>query len=199
MAVIPRNCKRLAEVGFPIAEVSRQAVREKSIRRGHPSTLHLWWARRPLASSRAILMALLLPDPCDAQCPKMFKEEARHILISMYGRLPGEASTIKRDEGLQRMMLKFIADFANWDNAAKPKYLKTGQALVRAAHPDKVPLVVGSFRRRRLHPAGGVTSRLRGVCQRHQSRCRSHSQGHAGGCPRATGRNWWMDCGARAP
>ena len=145
MAVIPRNCKRLAEVGFPIAEVSRQAVREKSIRRGHPSTLHLWWARRPLASSRAILMALLLPDPCDAQCPKMFKEEARHILISMYGRLPGEASTIKRDEGLQRMMLKFIADFANWDNAAKPKYLKTGQALVRAAHPDKVPLVVDPF------------------------------------------------------
>ena len=61
--MIPRNCKRLAEVGFPIAEVSRQAVREKSIRRGHPSTLHLWWARRPLASSRAILTALLLPDP----------------------------------------------------------------------------------------------------------------------------------------
>ena len=43
------------------------------------------------------------------------------------------------------MMLKFIADFANWDNAAKPKYLKTGQALVRAAHPDKVPLVVDPF------------------------------------------------------
>ena len=127
--MIPRDCKRLAEVNFPIAEVSRQAVREKSIRRGHPSTLHLWWARRPLASSRAILTALLLPDPCDAQCPKTFKEEARHILLSMYGRLPGETSTIERDEGLRRMMLKFIADFANWDNAAKPKYLKTGQAL----------------------------------------------------------------------
>ena len=43
------------------------------------------------------------------------------------------------------MMLSSIADFANWDNAAKPKYLKTGQALVRAAHPDKVPLVVDPF------------------------------------------------------
>ena len=42
-------------------------------------------------------------------------------------------------------MLKFIADFADWDNAAKPKYLKTGQALVRAAHPDKLPLVVDPF------------------------------------------------------
>ena len=56
--MIPKECKRLAEVDFPIAEVSRHAVREKTIRQGHPSTLHLWWARRPLASSRAVLMAL---------------------------------------------------------------------------------------------------------------------------------------------
>ena len=41
--MIPRECKRLAEVDFPIAEVSRHAAREKSIRHGHPSTLHLWW------------------------------------------------------------------------------------------------------------------------------------------------------------
>src|SRR3989304_6059806 len=45
--MIPKDCKRLAEVDFPIAEVSRHAAREKSIRHGHPSTLHLWWARRP--------------------------------------------------------------------------------------------------------------------------------------------------------
>ena len=64
--MIPKECKRLAEVDFPIAAVSRHAAREKSIRHGHPSTLHLWWARRPLASSRAVLMALLLPDSCDA-------------------------------------------------------------------------------------------------------------------------------------
>ena len=135
----------MAEVRFPIAEVSRQTVREKSIRHGHPSTLHPWWARRPLASSRAILTALLLPDPCDARCPKTFKEEARHILLTMYGGPKGEVSPVERDEGLRRMMLKFIADFADWDNAAKPKYLKTGQALVRAAHPDKLPLVADPF------------------------------------------------------
>ena len=46
--MIPRECKRLAEVDFPIADVSKHAAREKSIRHGHPSTLHLWWARRPL-------------------------------------------------------------------------------------------------------------------------------------------------------
>jgi hypothetical protein len=51
--MIPKDCKRLAEVDFPIAVVSKHAAREKSIRHGHPSTLHLWWARRPLAACRA--------------------------------------------------------------------------------------------------------------------------------------------------
>ena len=143
--MIPRNCKRLAEVIFPVVEVSRQAAREKSIRRGHPSTLHPWWARRPLASSRAMLMALLLPDPCDPLCPEEFKEEARHILLSMYDRARGNTPAIERNEGLRRFILTFIAEFANWDNAAKPKYLKAGQALVRAAHPDVSPRVADPF------------------------------------------------------
>jgi len=50
--MIPKECKRLAEVDFPIAVVSKHSAREKSIRHGHPSTLHLWWARRPLAACR---------------------------------------------------------------------------------------------------------------------------------------------------
>jgi adenine-specific DNA methylase len=57
--MIPKGCKRLAEVDFPIAEVSRHAARETSIGHGHPSTLDLWWAQRPLASSRAVRLALL--------------------------------------------------------------------------------------------------------------------------------------------
>jgi len=77
---MPLECKRLAEVDFPIAVVSKHAAREKSIRHGHPSTLHLWWARRPLASSRAVLLALLLPDPCDPHCPEDFRREARQYL-----------------------------------------------------------------------------------------------------------------------
>ena len=77
--MIPKECKRLAEVDFPIAVVSRHAAREKTIRHGHPSTLHLWWARRPLASSRAVLLALLLPDPCDPHCPAVQGEGARAV------------------------------------------------------------------------------------------------------------------------
>ena len=86
--MIPKACKRLAEVDFPIAEVSRHAVREKSIRHGHPSTLHLWWARRPLASSRAVLLALLWPDPCDPLCPAEFKATWRgEMLPQVLGRI----------------------------------------------------------------------------------------------------------------
>ena len=143
--MIPKECKRLAEVDFPIAEVSRQAVREKSIRHGHPSTLHLWWARRPLASSRAVLMALLLPDPCDAHCPAAFKRAARRILLAHDGRPKGWLQEIEPDDGLRRILLKFIADFANWDKAANPAYLETSRALVRAAHGEEPPLVVDPF------------------------------------------------------
>ena len=143
--MIPKECKRLAEVDFPIAEVSRHAAREKSIRHGHPSTLHLWWARRPLASSRAVLMALLLPDPCDPHCPDEFKAKARETLLAMRGRASGWDSTVKTDEGLRRVLLRFIADFANWDNCAKSEYLEAGRGLVKAAHPEQTPLVVDPF------------------------------------------------------
>ena len=143
--VIPTTCKRLAEVDFPIAEVSRHAVREKSIRHGHPSTLHLWWARRPLASSRAVLLALLLPDPCDPHCPPEFRDQARQILLSMQARPSGWDAQVKTDEGLRRVLLRFIADFANWDNSANAEYLTISRALVRAAHPDETPLVVDPF------------------------------------------------------
>ena len=133
--MIPKECKRLAEVEFPISEVSRQAAREKSIRKGHPSTLHLWWARRPLASSRAVLMALLMPDPCDPYCPKEFKGKARELLLGMRGRPSGWDSTIQSDEGLRQVILKFIADFANWDNAVREEYLNASRGLVNPNPP----------------------------------------------------------------
>jgi adenine-specific DNA methylase len=138
--MIPKGCKRLAEVDFPIAEVSRHAAREKSIRHGHPSTLHLWWARRPLASSRAVLLALLWPDPCDPLCSAEFKVQARKLLPRVGGCNPGTT-----DEDLRKALLKFIADFANWDNAAQRTYLEVSRALVKAAHGEEPPLVVDPF------------------------------------------------------
>ena len=136
--MIPRECKRLAEVDFPIAEVSKHAAREKSIRHGHPSTLHLWWARRPLASPRAVLLALLLPDPCDAHCPESFKQQARNILREV--RQPPA-----NDAELRQGLLAFIANFANWKNAADRTHLNVSRALVQAAHGEEPPLVVDPF------------------------------------------------------
>ena len=55
--------KKLIEVALPLEAINAASAREKSIRQGHPSTLHLWWARRPLAASRAVLFARLVDDP----------------------------------------------------------------------------------------------------------------------------------------
>jgi putative DNA methylase len=68
--------KRLIEVDLPIARISAHARREKSIRHGHISTLHIWWARRPLAACRAVICAALWPDPADPLCPPAFREAA---------------------------------------------------------------------------------------------------------------------------
>ena len=54
---------KLIEVALPLAAINKAASREKSIRHGHPSTLHLWWARRPLAATRAVIWASLVDDP----------------------------------------------------------------------------------------------------------------------------------------
>jgi adenine-specific DNA methylase len=137
--MIPKECKRLAEVDFPIAVVSQHSAREKSIRHGHPSTLHLWWARRPLAACRSMLMALLLPDPCDANCPAEFKTAARSLLAKMAGKIGAT------DGDLRTALLAFIGDFANWDNAANSVYLEVARGLVKAAHPEETPLVVDPF------------------------------------------------------
>ena len=58
----PQRPKRLIEVSFPLGDISKESVREKNIRHGHISTLHIWWARKPLAASRATTLAALLPD-----------------------------------------------------------------------------------------------------------------------------------------
>ena len=55
--------RKLIEVSLPLEAINRESAREKSIRHGHPSTLHLWWARRPLAAARAVLFAQLVDDP----------------------------------------------------------------------------------------------------------------------------------------
>ena len=64
--------KKLIEVSLPLEDINAESAREKSIRHGHPSTLHLWWARRPLAAARAVLFSQLVDDPSsDASLPSV--------------------------------------------------------------------------------------------------------------------------------
>ncbi|NLH75304.1 MAG: DUF1156 domain-containing protein [Verrucomicrobia bacterium] len=137
--MIPPTCKRLIEVDFPIAKVSEHSAREKSIRHGHPSTLHLWWARRPLAACRAVLLGLLLPAPTERDCPADFKSKARELLQKRH-RKP-----LATDQELQDDLLAFIGEFADWDNASNALYLEIGRGLVKAAHPEETPVVVDPF------------------------------------------------------
>ncbi len=74
------TAKKLIEVAMPIREISTESVRDKSIRHGHISTLHLWWARRPLPVCRAIVFASLVPDPKDPNCPQAFREAVTLLL-----------------------------------------------------------------------------------------------------------------------
>src|SRR5262245_49190207 len=55
--------KKLIEVSLPLEAINKASAREKSIRHGHPSTLHLWWARRPLSAARAVIFAQMVDDP----------------------------------------------------------------------------------------------------------------------------------------
>jgi len=66
------HTRRLIEVSLPLARISEQSAREKSIRHGHICTLHIWWARRPLAAMRAAIFASLIPAPdADAERKKL--------------------------------------------------------------------------------------------------------------------------------
>src|SRR3954452_8112363 len=126
MKQLPR---RLIEVDLPIRRISAHARREKSIRHGHISTLHIWWARRPLAACRAVICASLWPDPADPLCPPQFVEKARELMLAWarensgllgeesYRRFIGIARNPERlDDNveLRAALLDFIADFANW-------------------------------------------------------------------------------------
>lgn len=81
--------KKLIEVAMPIKEISAESVRDKSIRHGHISTLHLWWARRPLPVCRAVVFASLVPDPDDEHCPPQFRQAVEMLLGNQQGNPQG--------------------------------------------------------------------------------------------------------------
>src|SRR6204780_3534561 len=94
MPSTPSARKKLIEVSIPLEAINKASAKEKSIRHGHPSTLHLWWARRPLAACRAVLFAQLVDDP--SAWPDQFTSE------------------VEQDAERKRLH-KVIADLVPWE------------------------------------------------------------------------------------
>ena len=132
------NDKRLIEVAFPLKQVSLDSVHEKNVRHGHISTLHIWPARRPLAASRAALIATLLPDPGDA-------EERKDILERMAGRLT-EKIERKRINGriVEKVKEETTGGILHWGRESGPD-LEWFREEIREAYGGRAPKVLDPF------------------------------------------------------
>ncbi len=95
--------KKLIEVALPLDAINKASAREKSIRHGHPSTLHLWWARRPLAAARAVIFAQMVDDP--SAHPDIFPTE-------------------KAQEKERQRLFRIIEDLVLWENTTNEKVLQ---------------------------------------------------------------------------
>ena len=102
--------KKLIEVALPLDAINAASAREKSIRHGHPSTLHLWWARRPLAAARAVIFAQMVDDP--SAHPDLF---------------PTEADQEKERERLFHL----IEELVKWENTTNEKVLERARKEIR--------------------------------------------------------------------
>jgi putative DNA methylase len=143
MTVLQR--KKLIEVSIPLEAINKASAREKSIRHGHPSTLHLWWARRPLAACRAVLFAQLVDDP--SAWPDRFPTEAaqeaeRKRLHKVIERLVPWAASI--DEDILNEARWEIARSVAWALGEEPPAQGNGQAILCYLQ-EKAPPVYDPF------------------------------------------------------
>lgn len=120
--------KKLIEVAMPIKEISAASVHDKYIHHGHISTLHIWWARRPLPVSRAVVFASLIPDPLDINCPNQVKDAIEKLLGSKnnplfengivndnykpYSDIPFTSNIDEMEDNLRNRLMMFIGKFS---------------------------------------------------------------------------------------
>lgn len=107
---------KLIEVALPLAAINAEAAREKSIRHGHPSTLHLWWARRPLAAARAVIWASLVDDPS------------------------GDDSLSPAEQEVERKRLfRILERLVRWENSTDERVLAEARAEIARCFADAPP------------------------------------------------------------
>jgi putative DNA methylase len=131
--------KRLIEVAFPLKQASLDSVHEKNVRHGHISTLHIWPARRPLAASRAALIATLLPDPeSDA--------ERKDLLERLAGQVVERPKKKKQADGrmVEEMAEETEGGILHWGRESGPD-LDFFRQKIRAAYGGRAPRVLDPF------------------------------------------------------
>ncbi len=116
--------KKLIEVALPLDAINKASVREKSIRHGHPSTLHLWWARRPLAACRAVLFASLVDDPSEH---------------------PEEFPTVQQQEQERERLFRLIEQLVQWENSNNEEVLQKIRAEILKSTGGNLPPVLDPF------------------------------------------------------
>ena len=162
--------KKLIEVALPLEDINREAAREKSIRHGHPSTLHLWWARRPLAACRAVLFASLVDDPsecvqellsdktkrktAESELSKRqklwadaralwYKAQAAGISAPEPGPEPKLEAVIVETE--RERLFDIIRELVKWENSNNERVLNGARAEIMRSCNGKPPPVYDPF------------------------------------------------------
>ncbi len=116
--------KKLIEVALPLEAINKESAREKSIRHGHPSTLHLWWSRKPLATCRAVVFASLVDDP--SSHPEQFPTE------------------VEQDKERQRLF-RLIEELVKWDNSNSRTILEAAHREILKSTGDNPPPIYDPF------------------------------------------------------
>ena len=121
--------KKLIEVALPLDAINAESAREKSIRHGHPSTLHLWWSRKPTATARAVIWASLVDDP--SAHPEQFPTE-------------------KAQEKERRRLFRILEELVKWENSNDKRVLDAAKAEILKSTDGNPPPLLDPF-------AGGGT------------------------------------------
>ncbi len=120
----PTYKRKLIEVALPLEDINREATREKSIRHGHPSTLHLWWARRPLAAARAVLFGQLVDDP------------SAH---------PDRFPTPEAQQAERERLFAIIRELVKWENSTNEDVLAAARKEIWDSCDGQPPPILDPF------------------------------------------------------
>lgn len=130
--------KKLIEVALPLDAINAQSVREKSIRHGHPATMHLWWSRKPLATARAVLFAQLVDDPSA-------REDEFRLEAQQRGENEVEAFVEKRVEEERERLFELITRLVNWDNLGDEGLFEEARREIDRSTDGRPPTILDPF------------------------------------------------------